>query len=62
MMFTEVLMKDFARMLIHVGKICNCRVSFKMLLSMSLVTIEMELWTKLWSSNFQNDTFEENYH
>ena len=31
MIFTEVLMKDLARMLIHVRKIFSCRVSFKML-------------------------------
>ena len=31
MMFTEVLMKDLARMLINVHKLFNCRVSFKML-------------------------------
>ena len=41
--FTEVLMKDLARMLIHVRKILNCRVSFKMLLSMCLVIIEKGL-------------------
>ena len=34
MMFAEVLMKDLARMWIHVHKIFNCRVSFKLLFSM----------------------------
>ena len=59
-MFTEGLMKDVARKLIHVRKIFNCRVSFKMLFSMCLVFIGKELWTWLRSSNFQNATFEKN--
>ena len=37
--FNEVLMKDLARMLIYVCKKKNCRVSFKMLLSMCLVLL-----------------------
>ena len=41
--FTEVLMKDLARMLIYVRKTKNCRVSFKMLLSMCLVFAEKGL-------------------
>ena len=51
--FTKVLMKDLARMLIHARKTKNCRVSFKMLLSVCLVFVENELW----SCNFQNATF-----
>ena len=41
--FTEVLMKDLARMLIYVRKTKNCRVSFKMLLSVCLVFAEKGL-------------------
>ena len=41
--FTEVLMKDLARMLIYVRKTKNCRVSFKMLLSMCLAFAEKGL-------------------
>ena len=36
-MFTQVLMKELAHMLIHVHKIFNCRASFEKLLSMCLV-------------------------
>ena len=41
--FTEVLMKDLARMLNSVRKTKNYRVSFKMLLSMCLVLAEKGL-------------------
>ena len=41
--FTEVLLKDLARMLTYVRKTKNCRVSFKMLLSMCLVFAEKGL-------------------
>ena len=44
-MFTQVLMKELACMLINVCKILNRRVSFKMLLLMYLVLVEKELWT-----------------
>ena len=44
MMFTKVLMKELACILIHVRKIFNCRVSFKLLLFMYLVTAEKKLW------------------
>ena len=60
--FTEVLMKDLARMLIQARKIKNYSLSFKMMLSICLVFLEKILWTKLWSSNFQNATFEKSYH
>ena len=43
MMFTEVLMTDLARMSIHVRRLLNGRVSFKMLISMCLVIVEKEL-------------------
>ena len=43
MMFTKVLMKELARILIHVRKIFNCRVSFKMLLLMYLVIVKKRL-------------------
>ena len=49
---------EFVPTLIDVRKIFNCRMSFKMVLSMCLAIVEKELWTKLWSSNFQNGTFE----
>ena len=39
----KVLMKDLARMLIHVRKIFKCRVSLKMLLPMSLVIVGKEV-------------------
>ena len=42
-MFSKVLMKKLARILIHVHKIVNRRVSFKMLLSMWLVIVEKKL-------------------
>ena len=42
MIFTEFLMKNLAPILIHVSKIFNCMVSFKMLLSMYLVIVENE--------------------
>ena len=42
-MFTKVLMKDLASMLMHSRNIFNCRVSFKMLFSMFLVIVEEEL-------------------
>ena len=41
--FTEFMMKDLARMLIYVLKTKNCRVSFKMLLSMCVVFTEKGL-------------------
>ena len=41
--FTEVLMKNLARMLIHVRKIKKCSVSFKMLWLICLVTVEKRL-------------------
>ena len=40
MMFTEDLMKGSVRMLIHVRKLFNCKVSFKMLFSMFHVILE----------------------
>ena len=43
MMFTKVLVKNLARMLIHVRKFFNCRLSFKMLFSMYLIIVEKEL-------------------
>ena len=58
MMSSQVLMKQLTCTLIHVRKIFNCRVSFKMLLSMCLMIFEKELRTYHWPSNFQNGTFE----
>ena len=58
LMFAQVLMKVLARILIYVRKFFNCRISIKMLFSMCLKILEKELWTNLWSSNFQNGTFE----
>ena len=43
MMFTKVLMKELARILIHVRKIFNYKVSFKMLLLMYLVMVKKRL-------------------
>ena len=43
MMFTKVLMKELARILIHVHKIFNRRVSFKTLLLMCLAIVEKKL-------------------
>ena len=43
MMFTQVLMKELAHILIHVQKIFIFRVFFKVLLSMYLRTAEKEL-------------------
>ena len=56
-MLTQVLMKELGRILILVREIFNCRVSFKMLLSVYLTIVEERLWIWLWSSNFQNSTF-----
>ena len=41
--FTEVLMKDLARMLTHVHETNSRRVSFKMLLSICLLYVEKGL-------------------
>ena len=43
MLFTKVLMKQLARILIHVHKIFNRRVSFKILLLMCLAILEKKL-------------------
>ena len=43
MLFTKVLMKELARILIHIYKIFNGRVSFKILLLMRLATVEKKL-------------------
>ena len=43
MLFTKVLMKELARILIHVHKIFSRRVSFKILLLMCLVILEKKL-------------------
>ena len=43
MIFTKILMKELARVLIHVRKILSYRVSFKMLLLMHLVIVENKL-------------------
>ena len=43
MLFTKVLMKELARILIHVYKIFNRRVSFKILLLMCLAIVEKKL-------------------
>ena len=44
MLFTKVLMKELARILIHVRKIFNRRVSFKILLFMCLANLEKKLY------------------
>ena len=56
-MFTKVLMKELARILIHVHKIFKRRVFFKILLLMCLAIVENKL-QQLWYSNFRNRTFE----
>ena len=43
MMFTKILIKESALILIHVRKIFNCRVSFKMLLLMYFGIVEKKL-------------------
>ena len=43
MLFTKVLMKELACIFIRVQKICNCRVSFKILLLMCLAILEKKL-------------------
>ena len=43
MLFTKVLMKELARILIHVHKIFNRRVLFKTLLLMCLTIVEKKL-------------------
>ena len=43
MIFTQVLMKELAHFLIHIRKILNCRVFFKMLFPMHLAIVEKEL-------------------
>ena len=58
MMFTQALINKLAHISIHVLKIFNCRVSFKMLLSMHLEIVKKELWIQLWPSNFQDGIFE----
>ena len=51
-------MNELACTLIHVRKIFNCRMSFKMLLSMLFRNCWEETLTWLWSGNFRNGTFE----
>ena len=58
--FTQLLMNEFAHILIHISKIFNSRVSLKMLFPIFLAIIEKELWIQLLTSNFQNSTFEKN--
>ena len=43
MIFTKVLMKELARILIHVHKIFKRRVSFKILLLLCLAIVENKL-------------------
>ena len=43
MMFAKVLMKELARILIHVHKMFKRRVSFKILLPMCLVIVEKKI-------------------
>ena len=43
MLFTKVLMKELARILIHIYKIFNSKVSFKILLLMRLAAVEKKL-------------------
>ena len=43
MLFTKVLMEELARILIHVHKIFNRRLSFKILLLMCLAIVEKKL-------------------
>ena len=43
MLFTKVLMKELARILIHAHKIFNRRVSFKITLLMFLAIVEKKL-------------------
>ena len=43
MLFTKVFMKELARILIHVHKIFNRKVSFKILLLMCLAILEKKL-------------------
>ena len=43
MLFSKVLMKELARILIHVHKIFNRRVPFKTLLLMCLAIVEKKL-------------------
>ena len=44
MLFTRVLMKELAHILIHVHKIFNRRVSFKILLLICLTILEKKLY------------------
>ena len=44
MLFTKVLMEELARILIHVHKIFNRRLSFNILLSMCLAIVEKKLY------------------
>ena len=43
MLFSKVLMKELARILVHVHKIFNRRVPFKTLLLMCLAIVEKKL-------------------
>ena len=55
---TKVLMNELDRMLIDHLKFLDFWVFFKMLLTVCPVIVDKELWTWLWSSNFQNSTFQ----
>ena len=56
MMFTQILMKELACMLIHELKVFSCRVFFEMLMSMCLVNCRERTLQRL--INFENATFE----
>ena len=43
MLFTKVLMKELARILIHIYKIFNSSASFKIMLLMRLANVEKKL-------------------
>ena len=55
---TKVLMNELERMLIDHLNFLDFWVFFKMLLTVCPVIVDKELWTWLWSSNFQNSTFQ----
>ena len=59
--FTQVLMKELEHM-IHVRKIFNWRVYFKILLSLYLVIVEKELWIKFKNGTFEKITITSRFH
>ena len=54
MMFAQVLMKVLARILMHVRKIFDCRISFKILLLICLAILENHTFKNIFITNAED--------